>query len=198
MKNNKPSLCCVHHRCMLYQSIKTEEWLEDMAHKGFSLVDVQASRYRFHEASPQTCKYFVMNPESGTDSDSWVFYEFAARLGQCIPCTGNSVLSPRLILRAKCDGTAEQRDLIAYYYQYRNYRLLKRFKRNAATAGIFMLLGILAATSGSPEYAVLMLPFLFVSGAFLFYFVFSYFSFRRDCLSRGFVKPNKKPRRPGY
>lgn len=198
MKSNKRSLCSVRRCYMLYQTIRIEEWLEDMARNGYLLIDVHASKYRFQEDLPQAYTYFVMNPESGTNSESWVFHEFAAQLGQCIPCTGNSVLSPSLILRAKWDGSNEQGEIISYYYRYRNYRLLKRFKRNIVTAGAFLLLGVFATTFDSPEYAVLMFPLLFVSSLFLFHFTFSYFSFRRDCLLCGHDKPDKKPRRPGY
>ncbi len=183
---------------MLYQTIKTEEWLHKMAQNGLSLVNVQGSQYRFKQTSPHECNYFIMTPETGTNSDGWVFYEFEQQLGKRIPCSGFSSFSPSHVLLVNHEVSDSQASMISYYFQYRNYRLLKRFRRNAINSAIFFFLGTVISTIQFPAHAAVLFPYLLGSGLLLFHFSLSYLSFRKDCLSLGFTKPGKKPRRPGY
>ena len=183
---------------MLYQTISTETWLHEMAQNGLSLVEVQESQYMFERTSSPECNYFIMTPETGTNSDVWVFHEFERALGKRIPRLGSSFFSPSHILLVNHDVSDNQASLISYYFQYRNYRLLLRFRRNATFSAIFFILGALICVLRFPAYAVALFPYLLVSGLLLFHFLISYFSFRKDCISLGFAKPEAKPQRPGY
>ena len=183
---------------MLYQTIRTEAWLYEMAQKGYFLVKVQGSQYVFELRSPHKCNYFVMTPEAGTNSDAWVFREFEQRLGRRIPCFGFSLFSPSHVLLVNPEEIESQSSIIAYYFQYRNYRLLMRFRRNAIFSAIFFILAVLVNVLRFPAYAFVLFPYLLVSGVLLFHYSFSYFSFRKDCISLGFTKPERKPTRPGY
>lgn len=106
---------------MLYQTIKMEEWLCQMAHKGLLLVSVQGNQYIFKQTSPQHYSYFVMSPETGTYSDAWVFYEFEQQTGKRIPCAGFSFFSPSHILQFQSDISDSKAPLISYYYQHRRH-----------------------------------------------------------------------------
>lgn len=198
MKQKRLERKCIRHRSMLYQTIRTEEWLQEMAQNGRNVERVQGSMFQFVLTQPSDSRYFVMTPESGKNSDDWIFHEFALQLGQVVPCSGPSLLSPSHLLRVKQHITVEQFSLVTYYYQFRNYRLLKRFKRNAAFAGVFFLFGLLDSIWGFPVHAVALLPYTIVSGLFFFHFFRSYVLFRKDCLMMGFEKPERKPKRPGY
>ena len=66
----------VRRRSTLAQTIRTENWLRDMSQKGFFLRQVSGTNYRFEQGEPRDVRYFLMSPEIGSNSDSWVFYEF--------------------------------------------------------------------------------------------------------------------------
>lgn len=198
MTQPKSHLQCIRHRSVLCQTIKTEEWLHKMAQNGLLLVDVQGSLYRFKHTSPRKYHFFIMTPEAGTNSDVWVFHEFNQRLGKRIPCLGPSFFSPSHILLVNHEISDNQSSMIAYYFQYRNYRLLNRFRRNALCSSIFFFLGAVISIIRFPVYAIALFPYLLVSGFLLLHYFLSYLSFRKDCLSLGYTKPGKRPRRPGY
>lgn len=169
-----------------------------MAQNGLSLSNVHGVRYEFKPVTPQECFYFVMTPEAGTNSDVWVFYEFEKELGKRISCSGTSFFSPSHILLVTHEVLESQSDVITYYFQYRNYRLLKRFRKNTIFSSIFFFIGVLICSLRFPVYAIALFPYLLVSGLFLIHFLISYFSFHKNCVQQGFTKPARKPHRPGY
>ena len=198
MKQTQSPLHCICHRSVLYQTIRTEAWLREMAQNGFSLVEVQGNQYMFNRTSSHECNYFIMTPEAGTDSDAWVFHEFERVLGKRILCSGYSFFSPSHIIMVNHDVSDNQASLISYYFQYRNYRILLRFRRNAIFSSIFFILGGLVSILRFPAYVFALFPYLLVSGLLLLHHYISYFLFRKDCISLGFTKPEQKPKRPGY
>lgn len=196
MQNKNSSVQCVRYRFMLWKTIKVEEWLHKMAIDGFILSKVQGDKYWFTQTVPQSHNYFVMSPETGANSEDWVFYEFELHSGKRIPCEGNPFLRPSHMLQVRKVDAEPQVLLQSYYYQYRNYRLLKRFKRNASFSAIFLLLGVLVSIIGFPGNAIALFPYVLGSGLLLYHSIFSYLSFRKDCLSLGFTSPQKRPIRP--
>lgn len=198
MKRIKSHRQYIRHPSMLCQTIKTEEWLHKMAQNGRILVSVHGSQYNFKQTSPHEYYYFVMTPEAGTNSDVWVFHEFEQEMGKRIPCSGYSFFSPSHILLVTNKNSGSQSDLISYYIRYRNYRLLKRFRKNAIVAALFFLLGTMTSVVRFPNYAVALFPYILVSGLLLFHFIISFYLFHKDCLQQGCTKPAQKPKRPGY
>lgn len=75
----------VRRRSTLAQTIRTENWLHDMAQKGFFLRQLSGTNYWFEQGEPRDVRYFLMSPEIGSNSDSWVFYEFERKMGKRIP-----------------------------------------------------------------------------------------------------------------
>lgn len=94
----------VRRRSTLAQTIRTENWLRDMAQKGFFLRQLSGTNYRFEQGEPRDVRYFLMSPEIGSNSDSWVFYEFERKMGKRIPCEGKSFVGPSHVLAV--DGEA--------------------------------------------------------------------------------------------
>lgn len=182
----------VRRRSTLAQTIRTENWLRDMSQKGFFLRQVSGTNYRFEQGEPRDVRYFLMSPEIGSNSDSWVFYEFERKMGKRIPCEGKSFVGPSHVLAV--DGVAAdcQAPLAAYYYQYRNYRLLKRLLRNAVGSAVIFLLGLACDPFGTPAF----LPYLLGSAFACVHFLLSFFRFRKDCISSGTPRPMQKPSRP--
>ena len=178
----------VRRRSTLAQTIRTENWLHDMAQKGFFLRQLSGTNYRFEQGEPGDVRYFLMSPEIGSNSDSWVFYEFERKMGKQIPYEGMSFTGPSLVLAVDGKAVDCQAPLAAYYYQYRNYRLLKRLLRNAA----FFLLGLASDPFGTPAF----LPYLLGSAVLCVHFLLSFFRFRKDCVSSGTPRPMQKPSRP--
>ena len=127
----------VRRRSLLAQTIRTENWLRDMSQKGFFLRQLSGTNYRFEQGEPGDVRYFLMSPEIGSNSDSWVFYEFERKMGKQIPYEGMSFTGPSLVLAVDGKAVDCQAPLAAYYYQYRNYRLLKRLLRNAVGSAAF-------------------------------------------------------------
>lgn len=133
-----------------------------------------------------------MSPEIGSNSDSWVFYEFERKMGKQIPYEGMSFTGPSLVLAVDGKAVDCQAPLAAYYYQYRNYRLLKRLLRNAVGSAAFFLLGLASDPFGTPAF----LPYLLGSAVLCVHFLLSFFRFRKDCVSSGTPRPMQKPSRP--
>lgn len=132
----------VRRRSTLAQTIRTENWLHDMAQKGFFLRQLSGANYWFEQGEPGDVRYFLISPEIGSNSDSWVFYEFERKMGKRIPYEGMSFTGPSLVLAVDGKAVDCQAPLAAYYYQYRNYRLLKRLLRNAVGSAAFFLLAL--------------------------------------------------------
>lgn len=137
----KPAIS-VRRRSTLAQTIRTENWLHDMAQKGFFLRQLSGTNYWFEQGEPGDVRYFLMSPEIGSNSDSWVFYEFERKMGKRIPYEGMSFTGPSLVLAVDGKAVDCQAPLAAYYYQYRNYRLLKRLFRNAVGSAAFSSLAL--------------------------------------------------------
>lgn len=198
MKKTEERYKIIHRRATLSQTISTEDWLQKMGNEGYALVEVSGNAYRFLHRVPQSSRYFVMTPESGNNSDVWVFHEFEQQLGRRIPCVGSTLFSPSHILVVTQDAMRNQAELVSYYYRYRNYRLLGRFRRNALFSAAFFSLGLLVSILRMPWHAVVLFPYLLISGFLFLHSCYSYFSFHKDCVSLGYSKPAQKPRRPGY
>ena len=198
MKQSKSNLQSIYHPSVLCQTIKTEQWLHMMAQLGLTLVETNGSRYWFKQTTPNDCFYFIMTPEPGTNSDVWIFHEFEQTMGKRISCAGTSFFSPSHILLLRCEVSESESAVTSYYFQYRNYRLLKRFRRNSMFSSIFFLIGVVISFLQFPAYAAALFPYVLVNGLLLFHFLISYLSFRKDCLHRGYANPAKKPHRPGY
>lgn len=169
-----------------------------MAYEGLLLENVSGSNYQFKKVSPSDVYYFIMTPETGNNSDGWVFYEFEQKAGKRIPCNGSTLFSPSHVLVVDKEAVDHQSALVLYYFRYRNYRLLRRFKRNTISSLIFFIFGSVICFWRMPMYAIALFPYLLVSGVLCFHFLYSYFHFCSECLSIGFVEPSKKPTRPGY
>lgn len=187
----KPAIS-VRRRSTLAQTIRTENWLHDMAQKGFFLRQLSGTNYWFEQGEPGDVRYFLMSPEIGSNSDSWVFYEFERKMGKRIPYEGMSFTGPSLVLAVDGKAVDCQAPLAAYYYQYRNYRLLKRLLRNAVGSAAFFLLGLASDPFGTPAF----LPYLLGSAFACVHFLLSFFRFRKDCISSGTPRPMQKPSRP--
>ena len=187
----KPAIS-VRRRSTLAQTIRTENWLHDMAQKGFFLRQLSGNNYWFEQGEPGDVRYFLMSPEIGSNSDSWVFYEFERKMGKRIPYEGTSFTGPSLVLAVDGKAVDCQAPLAAYYYQYRNYRLLKRLLRNAVGSAAFFLLGLASDPFGTPAF----LPYLLGSAILCVHFLLSFFRFRKDCISSGTPRPMQKPSRP--
>ena len=198
MKQTKNQHLFVRHQATLSQTILTEEWLHKMAQDGYSLEEVSGSVYKFSKKTPQEDAFFIMTPETGTNSDIWVFREFEHYLGNRIPCSGVGILAPTHVLRVKKESLDSQGPLISYYYQYRNYRLLRRFRRNTVFSTLIFLLGIFVCIMGGLDDMVVLLPYMLCGGILSFHFCYSYLAFRKNCITLGFTQPTDKPKRPGY
>ena len=182
----------VRRRSTLAQTLRTENWLHDMAQKGFFLRQLSGTNYWFEQGEPGDVRYFLMSPEIGSNSDSWVFYEFERKMGKRIPYEGMSFTGPSLVLAVDGKAVDCQAPLAAFYYQYRNYRLLKRLLRNAVGSAAFFLLGLASDPFGTPAF----LPYLLGSAVLCVHFLLSFFRFRKDCISSGIPRPMQKPSRP--
>ncbi len=199
MKCQNLTLQYIRHRSVLHQTIKTEKWLQEKAHEGLVLVEVRGSKYAFMKTTPQEYNYFVMTPETGTNSDAWVFHEFKHQKGQTqIPCTGIPFLSPSNILLINCAITNVQSPLISYYYRYRNYRLLRRFRRNTICSALFLLIGVGVMIKETLSYMIALFPYALGFGLLLLHSLLSYLVFYKDCTLNGYIKPEKKPAHPGW
>ena len=146
----------VRRRSTLAQTLRTENWLHDMAQKGFFLRQLSGTNYRFEQGEPGNVRYFLMSPEIGSNSDSWVFYEFERKTGKRIPYEGKSFTGSSLVLAVDGKAVDCQAPLAAFYYRYRNYRLLKRLLRNAVGSAVIFLLGLACDPFGTPAF----LPYL--------------------------------------
>ncbi len=195
---NPNNIVYIRHQAPLTQTISTEAWLHKMAQDGLLLESVQGSKYKFKKGAPADIYYFMMTPETGTNSDSWVFYEFEQKMGKQIPCNGLSLFSPSLMLMAGREEVDRQSELISYYFCYRNYRLLRRFKRNGIGFSIFFILSTFVCLCHIPEHFIALFPYLVASGLLCFHSIYSYFHFRSACRAQGVLDPSRKPTRPGY
>ena len=108
------------------------------------------------------------------------------------PYEEKSFTGPSLVLAVDGKAVDCQAPLAAYYYQYRNYRLLKRLLRNAVGSAAFFLLGLASDPFGTPAF----LPYLLGSAVLCVHFLLSFFRFRKDCVSSGTPRPMQKPSRP--
>lgn len=160
----------VRRRSTLAQTIRTENWLRDMSQKGFFLRQVSGTNYRFEQGEPRDVRYFLMSPEIGSNSDSWVFYEFERKMGKRIPCEGKSFVGPSHVLAVDGEAADCQAPLAAYYYQYRNYRLLKRLLRNAVGSAVIFLLGLACDPFGTRPFFRICLAVRFCVCIFCFRF----------------------------
>lgn len=195
-KKAAPLECC-KRATPLSRTPDTEEWLHQMAEEGLALDHICGRRFYFKRSDSQCLRYFLLEPESGTNSEAWVYYEFLQMGGKCIQSQGSTVLSPSLALAVDLGAEQAHLDLYRYYYSYRNYRYLRRFCRNA-------LVFLVGAAVSAVLYALGGAGLLFLlqyGGIFLLIGLFQAFSARRFVQScKRLEQPCgwKKPRRPGY
>lgn len=126
----------VRRRSLLAQTIRTENWLHDMAQKGFFLRQLSGNNYWFEQGEPGDVRYFLMSPEIGSNSDSWVFYEFERKMGKPIPYEGMSFTGPSLVLAVDGKAVDCQAPLAAYYYQYPISQLSSAQKASPQRCGL--------------------------------------------------------------
>jgi hypothetical protein len=195
-KSNGLELISIKRRFTLAKSIEIELWLSEMAHNGYHLHHITSGKYYFRRGLPKNRRYFLMSPESGSKSDSWLFIEFQLSCGIGIPCDGTSFFSPRLALEVKQNVTDKNPALIRYYYQYRNYLLLRRMRRSAIASIIFALFALLLCIFDFPSSLLVLFPYL-VGSIFLCSFsTASFIRFKKSCIDAGYKFPEKKPQHP--
>lgn len=191
---SKTQYTAIRHRSVLAQTIHTEAWLRSQAQNGHILCKLSGSKYFFKSGPSQDILYFTMSPEPGTNSEFWAYLEFRQKMGASIPQQGLAFAAPANVLSVNAEAAQNQEELVDYYFRYRNYRLLRRFRRNALLGGGLFLAALCCSLSGS-VFSMLWALALFGMTAFS---LWSYFCFHRACLRCGHTEPQKKPRRPGY
>ena len=192
----KKTECCILKTFTLAKTIVLEEWLSDMAAKGFMLQRIANRKYYFIETAPSKSRFFLMDPEIGENSDSWVFYEFCKDIGKRIPSSG--FFSPSHALIVEGDYKDEDKQLINYYFKYRNYRIARRLFKNSVISLIIILMCLIVGLSSAYNHFAAIIPYLVFSFVFEAYFMASFFYFVYNCRRYGQSKPMKKPIRPGY
>lgn len=196
MRNQHIEVICKKRLFFLAQSIDVELWLSDMAAKGYMLSKIDRRKWIFRKGESVECRFFLMNPDIGTNSDGWVFYEFERCFGRKIPCVGPYIFSPSRALVSFPPLIDQHSVLIDYYYKYRNYRLIRRFLRSALLSFGVCFVGVILVLFGSFYNNIALLPYIIVSLFLGAYNVLSFFRFRNSCNRQGWSKPLQRPKRP--
>ena len=195
-KSNGLELISIKRRFTLVKSIEIELWLSEMARNGYHLHHITSGKYYFRRGLPKNRQYFLMSPESGTNSDTWLFCDFQQTCGNRIPCDGTRFFSPSLALEVKQNVADKNPSLIRYYYQYRNYLLLRRMRRNAIAITIFTLLALLLCLFDYPSSLLVLFPYLVVSISLCPFSFASFIRFKKSCIDAGYKSPENKPQHP--
>lgn len=176
---------------------ETEKWLDEMSQAGWQLTRIDGNRFHFSECTPHLRHHFLLSPEKGANSSSWVYYEFLQNGGTQIPHSGTRFMSPDLVLWISDADYQKAFALYRYYFAHRNYRLWHRLLTNLAAAGSMFLLGVLIAIVD-----ICLLPSIFyiLLGSFCVgcLNLGMLLEFRSYLRSTTFPDPWKRPRRPGY
>ena len=188
-------------RCVFFEkdTIELEEQLAVASQAGNVLNSVHNGTFYFGKSKKdEQYHFFLLTPEKGNNSESWIYYDMQKLGAEPVTVSGTTFFSPSYILRLNTELLREKSALIEYFYQYRNYRILRRMKRNTVSSAFFVFaLTLLCFFSQGWELAF-NLFFLACSCAFLLHFVLSLMHFSKSCKKKYGIVPFKKPRRPGY
>lgn len=188
--DNSPLICKKRHS-LPSAVIETEKWLSDMAAGGQMLRCIEAGKYFFEECSPIKCRFFLLNPEHGNNSESWIFYDLEKLCGKQIPCKGPFFFSPQLALQIPDCKEAVDNEMIEYYYQYRNWRLARRLLVDTILWSASVILsGLIVALQPGGAILLLIGSILLLGAAST--------TLGRFLNSAGGRSVLKKPHRPGY
>lgn len=153
--------------------------------------------FGLHLKNPKKLHFFVLSPEKGANSSSWIYYEFLEKGGTKIPHFGSSFMSPNLILMISDDKYQENPSLYSYYFRHRNHRLLHRFVTNIAASAVMFAMSILLIWANN----TFLFPLLYIAmGSFIIGCVNTVMliEFCRYIRSANLSLAWKRPRRPGY
>ena len=184
---------CEKHFYLPRDTVKTEQWLNAKAKQGFRLVRAEDYRFYFEKTEPFSCRYFLMNPDSGKNSEWWVFSEFSKLAGYTVPTSG----TPRLVLYADEEQLELHRTLIDYYFACRNYRLARRMGLWCLVFAVLCVLSLGLGAIGSWGSGIRVLPYAAATLAFSAWFGFSLSHFAATC-RESLRDLLKRPHRPGY
>lgn len=187
---------CVKRRVTLGQIPKTEKWLNEMANQGYVLVRIEGTKF-FFCPKKEVVSYFMLSPEKGANSSSWIYYEFLKNGGIRIPHNGTSHMSPNLVLKISDDKYNKNKELYGYYFQHRNYRLFHRMVSNALISMIFFLLCVIVIFI-DPNF--LMSLFYICLGSLLvgIHNALEICRLTKSCKVQALSAMWKRPKRPGY
>lgn len=189
MKNTH--LLCKKRLFFLCEVLNSERWLADMAASGWLLQSIDATNCFFNEITPIKCRFFLLDPEPGNNSEAWLFFDIEKLGGKKIPCRGPFFFSPRLALFIQASNDPKENELVDYYYKYRNWRLARRFLGNTVALLICTLISASVVIWETERF----FPFLIVCTLLLSMLVISLSRFLRTC---GGMHALIKPGRPGY
>lgn len=188
---------CIGRIVTFSQIPDAEGWLQDMAANGLILENICGHRFYFKKDAGQNLHYFLLNPDIGSNSEAWIYYEFLQMGGKRISYKGSSIMCPRLVLMVNAEARPDKVELYQYYYSYRNYRALHRLCRNM----FITMFGVLACILFYLlQPADLWFPLQCGSICFLLciYFAYSIVHYIRSCRRLGQSCRWKRPRRPDY
>lgn len=182
--------------CTLCQIVDIENWLSKKAKDGHILKCINETNYVFEKEQPTHCRFLLMNSEPGNNSESWLFFECEQKGGERISCRGRSFFAPELALKIDENMIDSQKDIVEYYYKYRNYRLAHRLLNNCFISLIFFLAFLLLVSVSECDFMALV--GMLLSTFLLPYFVICFIHFLKSCSGFCDFQILKKPHRPGY
>lgn len=187
---------CVKKCVTLGRILQTEQWLNAMAKRGFVLQKIEGTKFHFI-SKEEAVTFFMLSPERGSNSSSWVYYEFLNTGGIRIPHFGTSHLSPNLVLKIPNEKYHKNNELYDYFYEHRNYRLIHRLVSNALLSVMLFLLCVAVLFIESSFFSSL---FYISIGSLLVGIHNSIELFRliKACKLQGMPVTWKRPKRPGY
>lgn len=194
MKKHDPvEEVCEKHFYLLCDVGSTEKWLNEKASQGWILTHVEDYRFYFRKTDPFICRYFLLNPETGTNSELWLYHEFQRFTKNTVPCIG----SVKRALFVSEPVYSANVDMIQYFFHYRNYRIARRYAEYI-TAGIILIgIGTIAVAFLRAKAIAAMLQ-CFVLGLLLVLYNSLCFLRLSRINATHFRDLLKKPCRPGY
>lgn len=196
MKKEIAEHICVKKRVTLGQIPNMEQWLNEKANQGLVLDRIDGTRFYFRPKE-EAVSYFMLSPEKGANSSSWIYYEFIKNGGIRIPHRGTSHLSPNLILKIPSDMYYQKKALYDYYFAYRNYRLFRRLVTNTLLSMIFFLLSVAVLFVDSSFF--LSLFYLCVGSLVVgIHNSVEVLRLKKSCRTQGMPVVWQRPKRPGY
>lgn len=183
-------------RCFIYNTTVIEHWLDVMASKGFELTHINGNAYYFRAGKPIRRRHFLLIPEKGANSESWLFYDFLKNGGRRIPCKSTGLASPRLALYADDGHEGQNQDLIDYYFTYRNYRTSKRLLRNILIFCFMLILCLVASVWGGRACMLVLFPYTLFSLLLCLYSIITLAFFAKTCNCNRLKELLTRPNRP--